>query len=110
MRSSSSDDYSLGASPPIIREETPPPSQLDHRQAFYNFSLSRTSPTPYVNPSSSPRPREIQNSPPIDVVTTVVKSCKHCSFPFRATPDLIAINQDYCSKGKSCVVFFMLLV
>ena len=98
MRSSSNEDFP-GSTSPITREVSPSlvPSQLDHRQAFYNFS--RSSPAPITN-SSSPRPREMQNSPPIDAVTTVVKTCKHCTFPFRVTQDLISVNQEYCSKGS----------
>ena len=100
MRASSTDDFSPTSTSPILREATPPPSQLDHRQAFYNFSMTRTA-SPFVNQSSSPRPREIQNSPSIDAVTTVVKACKHCTFPFRAIQDLISVvDQDYCSKGS----------
>jgi len=93
------------------------PQQVDHRQAFFQFSRT---PSPYLQPFNSPTPspagggRKQYFSPaglspqPAAAADTAVKNCRHCGYSFRASSSSKhAVDEGYCSKEcRVCAQWF----
>jgi len=92
---------------PYIKPADNEISFMQHRQAFYNFSveahhfaMSRTPSIMMAQPSQPQDWHHLAEEPrhvPRRSCTT--KACPNCGFTFRLQQDVVGVSQDYCSKG-----------